>query len=380
VARRPLEREWVYLDGGRRTTQLMRDSLGIRPEHLTSRPESLFTYLRQPRRLRIIGDKTPTFPSPVAITFQLAPGQVFGANEGPIRAVRLGSAYQMEWNANTDRSHSYPQPGFTRLQLKLPALGGAFEVDGDKVTFRIDVTTSDQLVRYLQLLTFALPASLSALLPEPVYITSIDGAIGDVGFRVEHTQSTTPVIVLDDDKLAERVSTALSQVELLSQESGMRLLAATRYIHTAGRLLAAGYSPWEFMAEALLNYSKSLEVLFGDSRDDQRAGMRSLALAETDIEARFIPVTLLRDFLDVGHPKLALVDGSRLKGLYLFLVGLEVDFHDLLAKVRNAMTSGTWTPPLVTSTVLKPADLKTLDRIITADELHRQAKSPEPDA
>jgi len=28
VARRPLEREGVYLDGGRRTTQLMRDSLG----------------------------------------------------------------------------------------------------------------------------------------------------------------------------------------------------------------------------------------------------------------------------------------------------------------------------------------------------------------
>ena len=28
MARRPLERERIYLDGGRRTTQLMRDSLG----------------------------------------------------------------------------------------------------------------------------------------------------------------------------------------------------------------------------------------------------------------------------------------------------------------------------------------------------------------
>ena len=28
VARRPLDKEGVYLDGGRRTTQLMRDSLG----------------------------------------------------------------------------------------------------------------------------------------------------------------------------------------------------------------------------------------------------------------------------------------------------------------------------------------------------------------
>jgi hypothetical protein len=31
VAQRPLEKEQVYLDGGRRTTQLMRESLGRRP-------------------------------------------------------------------------------------------------------------------------------------------------------------------------------------------------------------------------------------------------------------------------------------------------------------------------------------------------------------
>jgi len=33
VARRPLERERIDLDGGRRTTQLMRDSLGRRRKH-----------------------------------------------------------------------------------------------------------------------------------------------------------------------------------------------------------------------------------------------------------------------------------------------------------------------------------------------------------
>jgi hypothetical protein len=35
VARRPLERERVSLDGGRRTTQLMRDSLGVMAKHIT---------------------------------------------------------------------------------------------------------------------------------------------------------------------------------------------------------------------------------------------------------------------------------------------------------------------------------------------------------
>ena len=38
MARRPLEREQVYLDGGRRTTQLMRDSLGGSVEVILKRP------------------------------------------------------------------------------------------------------------------------------------------------------------------------------------------------------------------------------------------------------------------------------------------------------------------------------------------------------
>ena len=37
MARRPLEREQVYLDGGRRTTQLMRDSLGSTAHTMTLR-------------------------------------------------------------------------------------------------------------------------------------------------------------------------------------------------------------------------------------------------------------------------------------------------------------------------------------------------------
>ena len=40
MARRPLERERVYLDGGRRTTQLMRDSLGGTPVQTPPTPHS----------------------------------------------------------------------------------------------------------------------------------------------------------------------------------------------------------------------------------------------------------------------------------------------------------------------------------------------------
>ena len=50
MARRPLERERAYLDGGRRTTQLMRDSLGGMPRRLQgNHPVGLAEYLRSTR-------------------------------------------------------------------------------------------------------------------------------------------------------------------------------------------------------------------------------------------------------------------------------------------------------------------------------------------
>jgi hypothetical protein len=45
VARRPLERERVYLDGGRRTTQLMRDSLGSNRDTVLNRPFAVIALL-----------------------------------------------------------------------------------------------------------------------------------------------------------------------------------------------------------------------------------------------------------------------------------------------------------------------------------------------
>ena len=335
----------------------------------------MFTYLLQPRRIRILSGAQPTFPAPASLTFLLAPEQLFGCKSGPIRAVRLGSAYEVIWNASTDRSYGRPDPGFSRLHLSVNVMGGVFEVDGNEVSFRTEVQSEQQLIEYLQLLHFALPSSLSALLPDPVYITRVEGTIGGTEFRVEHSRHTGPLAVLDDARLTEYVTRALSDIARFAEDSGRRLLAATGYVHNARRLLAVGYSPWEFMAEALLNYSKALEVLFGDSRDEQRTGLRAIGVAEAAIDARLIPVTLLRDFLDVGHPKLSQVDGPRLTRLYLFLVGLEGDFQDVLRKAHDAIAAGKWVPAPARSETLKPAELRILDRILTEDEAHRQAKA-----
>ncbi|MDX2059476.1 MAG: hypothetical protein SFV24_16820 [Gemmatimonadales bacterium] len=335
----------------------------------------MFTYQRQPRHIRLLDTEAPQFPVTGEITFTLAPGQVFGTADGPLRAARIGSDFHAEWDANADRDLSRPIPGFTPVQLKLAALGGEFEVRGNAITFRTVLQSFDDLQRHVQLLLFALPAGLSALLPDPVYITATEGTVGLTRFRLEHIGAVTPLLVLDDSTLVQRVATALSNVEPLAQKGSVRLLAAHRYVHTAARLLAAGYSRWEFMGEVVLNYAKALEILFGDPRDAQRAGMRTLGMPDLDIETRFIPVTLLRDFLDVAHPKLAQLDGGRLKGLYLYLVGLEGDFQELLKRAVDGLASGTWVPSPTGTTELDSAQLRTLDRILAADHLHREKQS-----
>jgi hypothetical protein len=134
------------------------------------------------------------------------------------------------------------------------------------------------------------------------------------------------------------------------------------------------------MAEALLNYSKTLEVLFGDTRDQQRAGLRAIGVPDDDIETRFIPVTLLRDFLDVAHPKLSQLDSQRLRDLYLFLIGLEHDFQTLLATARAAMATDVWEPAHVDTGPLGATNLKTLDRILASDARRRWAEEEKPDA
>ena len=54
---------------------------------------------------------------------------------------------------------------------------------------------------------------------------------------------------------------------MICEADNKRLAAALSYYYTAKRLIEAGNSPFEFMAEAILNYSKILEIMFVHSKD-----------------------------------------------------------------------------------------------------------------
>jgi hypothetical protein len=265
----------------------------------------MFTYLRQPRRI-VASEPFPDFPIQCEIELRLAPPQTFGAGEGPIRAIRLGSDFSLLWDANNDLDLSQPKPGFERMQIESAALDGMFVLSGDRLTYSFLAASAEEMLRVVQFLQFAVPPALGSRLPNPIHLLQIGGKVGSVPFSVQHSRSVTPVVVLTDDGLRGRIEAGIATIAFVATEESGRVLAATRYVHDAARLLATGHSPWEFMAEALLNSAKALEVLFDDSRDEQRQGLRSVGMANTDIEGRYIPVTLLRDMLDVAHPQLSL--------------------------------------------------------------------------
>jgi hypothetical protein len=92
-----------------------------------------------------------------------------------------------------------------------------------------------------------------------------------------------------------------------------RLLGGLVYFQTGCRLLAAGRNRFEFVAKALLDFAKTLQSLFGESRDDVRSGLTNLGLfEEADIEAKLIPALILRNEFDVGHVNLTVLSRDQL--------------------------------------------------------------------
>ncbi|GAI74481.1 unnamed protein product, partial [marine sediment metagenome] len=144
----------------------------------------------------------------------------------------------------------------------------------------------------------------------------------------------------------KRVAAAFERLRFERWQYNQRLIAALGYFHTACRLIAAGNSPWEFMAEAILNLSKVLEILFvksDKSMDDVREGLKDLGYSIDDIERDFIPIMVLRSYFDVAHPSISLFDPKELQVMYKYLADVEHRFRDLLKGIIDGVCGGTYT-------------------------------------
>jgi hypothetical protein len=131
----------------------------------------------------------------------------------------------------------------------------------------------------------------------------------------------------------------------LSIPGRRRVLAAVHYFHVALRLARRGEISGEFLAEMILNLSKTLEVLFppagdGRTRDAVRRGLRALDFTDDEIESNYIPCMSLRNEIDVGHVELCLFTLEQLTVIHDYVERSEQAFRALLQRVVDRLTEG----------------------------------------
>ena len=139
-----------------------------------------------------------------------------------------------------------------------------------------------------------LPAVLNLYFADPPVVLSVSGNVGAIPFQWLHCETVVKFPITTADEMEKEAFDAIMATPLFNGTSNRRLAAALRYFYVATRLFAAGNSPWEFMAEQVLNLGKALEVMFTSDRDKMRTGLELYGYSREEVESEFMPVVLLR--------------------------------------------------------------------------------------
>lgn len=177
---------------------------------------------------------------------------------------------------------------------------------------------------------------------DPVVIERVDGHIGSIPVRWELTDWRVELDITTQERQEQRFIAAWNRFNVLSAPHRRRLVAALHYFHVGCRLKREAKTPGEFLAEALLNFAKVLEILYGPARDGLRASLMGLDYVKEEIESDFIPLLLLRNSMDVGHPLLALFTSSELQTLHRYAERAEATIRELLKRLFRKVETGNY--------------------------------------
>jgi hypothetical protein len=299
----------------------------------------MLTYQVRQRVFRFIGDKEPRFPAQVEIVFHYWPLQPFGLEAGGGLTTVQNQPASVFFNANTGQHYVESKAPLKPLEVLIEEPLRAISLTGTQLKVSQHFHALDELREFADSLYFGMPLLLGVQFADPPVVERVDGRIGDVEFRWELSDWMVEVDITTQDKQEERFATAWRRLDVLARPERRRLLGALYYFHVACRLRREGKSPGEFLAEAILNLSKVLEVLYGPSRADVRSALRQLGFADDEIERDFIPAMLLRNSMDVGHPSLALFTLQQLETLHWYADRAERVFRTFLQRLLEAVES-----------------------------------------
>lgn len=279
--------------------------------------------------------ETPTFPAEVSVSLTFAPASAFTIGGGD-RTVPFGESFTAEPDMATGR---------TRLTCRQPTSALAWEsgecdrparFDGDTLSLSFSCTDAVEFEAGVERLVELLPPLLSVGFADPVYVSRVHGRIGTYAFERRYAYFGGYAEGSSIPHSQAKLDAAWRRLPFMDRARHPRVAAALAYLHRARRLRDAGATPWEFGGEILLNLSKMLEVLFGETRDNARTGLRVLGYDE-EIERDFLPVMRLRPLLDVAHVRLASLTEHQLRVVHGYCdIALEA-FRALGARVLEVV-------------------------------------------
>lgn len=330
----------------------------------------MLTYQLHTRVFKIEDGGAFTFPNTVVLELKLEPGTAFGTDDAPSRTLVRARAATIKINANTGRWFARSNPPLEPLEVVIESPSSKLTLRGDKLRYEFQCTDVSELEGTLAALKWVLPTLLNLEFADPPTVRYVRGRVGETKFRWEHKPEEWRIEMrtVIPEKLEEHVADSFEKLPLFNSFQNRRLAAALHYFHIAVRLNVCGDSPWEFMAESILNFCKSLEILFvtsENSMDDIRRELDKLGYNQVEIEGDVVPLLILRSWVDVAHPKVALFKSHDLKVLYRYIAQAEYHVRELLCRVLTKVADGTYVIPQREDLSLDSDERKRLDRLIT---------------
>ncbi len=324
----------------------------------------MLIYQLQHRIIMKKEDKEIIFPNEAEIEIYLEPTGQFGIGTDLGRTVVQYSKCVASYNANTGKSHikssnAFLKPvnvtvGFKNLKIKLK---------GNILTAKADCKNYEDLNNLLIFAHYKLPVLLNLELFEAPVVKRTQGKIGNVAFIWELKEHLDwRYDVTNHEQQEQRMRSSLLNTGIVMQNR--KLDASLSYFYLAQRLSESGNSPFEFMAEVVLNLCKVLEALFGDVHDDVRKELLNFDYSKTEIEEKFIAIMKLRDAFDVGHISLALFKQKHLDAMHRYLINEKEVFRELLRRVITKLEKQEYLLPDESSLYLRGESLRKWKRLV----------------
>jgi hypothetical protein len=286
-----------------------------------------------------------TFPNDVEVALYFTPASSFGgvATEG--RVVRQHSEATLRWDANTGRQHALGATPLDPVNVAIQSGRYKARFEANAFTCQTRVEDRKELQHLIETLSYLLPPLLNLDLLDSVTLDRVGGTLGGISFSWELARGLPADFEVTTTAEQERRFVDGWERLIKIKDEDRRIVAALQYFYVACRLERVGSSPWEFLPEIVLNLAKILEVLYPPSSERgtieaTRQGLQELGYRPEEIEGNFVPVTALRNSLDVGHASLAIFKAGDLAEVHTYCERAEKAFRELIRRVLAAAENG----------------------------------------